>query len=162
MLGICELPADFTKLPTVAMAMSSNPCAYVLTYLDREPLTRRILSRREIYFDWSDDRPRRPFRIDLFDNEGEQIMVARVKDYRAIDTVEPMSNPPVMPTNIEITWPQKGNRIHLILSEMTTEDKWDVAACRFRDPETGDLPAGLSPADVIQVDRALDRGGATR
>ncbi len=161
-LGICQLPQDFSRIPTVIMRMSRDPCAYVLTYLDREPLTGRILSRREIYFDWDDKRPRLPFRVNLFDSEGEQIMVARLKDYRAIETAEPMSPAPVMPTNIEIDWPERGNRMHLILSEMTTEDKWGVAACRFRDPETDELPAGLSPAHVIQVDRALDAGGAIR
>jgi len=161
-LGVCALPADFTKLPTVALSMSRDPCAYVLTYIDRQPLTGRILFRREIFLTWDDKRPPRPFRINLFDNTGRRIMTARVKNYRPVEAAAAAGRPPVMPTDIEIAWPEKKSKVHIALSEMTTEDKWDVSACRFRDADTGELPGGLSPGDVVQVDADLTSGGPTR
>jgi len=161
-LSVCALPSDFTRLPTVALSMSCDPCAYVLTYIDRQPLTGRILFRREIFLTWDDRRPPRPFRINLFDNTGRRIMTARVKNYRPLKTAEATEHPPVMPTDIEIAWPEKHSKVHIILSEMTTEDKWDVSACLFRIPETNALPGGLSPGDVVQVDAGLVSGGPGR
>ena len=136
-LGLVELPADFTRTPTVLLRMDETPCrrAYVLTCIDRQPLTDRLVARREIDFDWSDQRPPRPTRIQFLDEYGRPVMVASLREYRAIrlaDVEAPATGPaasktapPVMPTDIEITWPATGSRIHVVLSEMTTEDRVD-------------------------------------
>ena len=158
-LTVCILPNDFTQLPTVLMRMSSNPCAYVLTYVDRQVLTGRIIARKDIYYTWDDTKPRRPFLVKLFGSDGRELVVAQLKNYRQIKTDQDLFTPPVMPTDIKITWTETGNQIRLILSEMTTEDKWDTEACRFTDSQTGALPPGISPADIVQVDKVLETEG---
>ena len=160
-LSICSLPTDFTKIPTVAMSMSSQPCAYVLTYIDHQPITNRIIFKREIYLTWSDDQPARPFLINLFDDAGRRVMTAHLKDYKPVKTAEPHDTPPVMPTDIDITWPQNKSRVHIVLSEMTIEDKWSVEACRFKDSD-GELPNGIPASSVTQVDAFLESGGRQR
>lgn len=156
-LGVCDLPQDFTKLPTVVMRMSHDPCAYVLTYLQRQATTGRIVSTKEVWFRWTEKGPARPFLVKLLGADGQEVMVARLSAYKPISS--PGKPIPHMPTDIRIAWPGKGSKVHIVLSEMTTEDKWQVEACRFLDPDTGDLPSGISPADVVQVDRALEAGG---
>jgi len=145
-LCICPLPADFTDAPTVAMTMDTRPehCAYVLTYIDRQPVTRRLGFRREVYFNWSHKPPAgpwwkklfappptelaqpRPFMVKFFDDQGRRIMTAKLKDYKPIDTTG-MENPPtvapVMPTDIHIDWPERNSSVHIVLSEMTARTR---------------------------------------
>ncbi|MFW6132668.1 MAG: hypothetical protein ACOC8F_02135 [Planctomycetota bacterium] len=83
-LGVCAVPSDLTELPTVALTMQTDPCAYVLTYVDRRPVSGQIGFRRKVYFRWSDDAPRRPFRVDLISPEGRRVLTARMSDYRPI------------------------------------------------------------------------------
>jgi len=133
-LGIVALPADFTRLPTVVMTMRTGPCAYVLSYLDRQPITGRILFRREVFFRWSDREQRRPFRVNLFDADGRGVMTAELKTYRTINVPgSPADRQPIMPTDIEIHWPEKKSRVHIVLSEMTAEPRGTREACRFFD-----------------------------
>ncbi|MBS3733812.1 MAG: hypothetical protein KGY99_02690 [Phycisphaerae bacterium] len=188
-LGICAVPDDLTALPAVAMTLQSDPCAYVLTYVDRRPVSGRIDFRRKVYFRWADEQPRRPFRVDLLSPDGRCVLTARLSRYRpiagpsdagntdgALDpdawlmgaeapdesasqtpaANEPDERRPVMPTDIVLErvghagepTPDGAEvrRVHLRLSNMTTSDKWDRAACRF-DPPT---------ARVIQVDRGVE------
>ncbi len=154
-LGIFELPDDFTKLPTVEVTMSCNPCAYVLTYLDTQPISGNIGFKREVYINWDTAKPRRPFMVNFFGPDGRRIMTAKLKDYKPIDTTgmdNPPASPPIMPTDIEIAWPEKKTSVHIMLSEMTTEEKWMREACQFK---PGNLPQ-------VHVDRALMDGGAAK
>ena len=159
-LGIFEMPKDFTKLPTLALSMSTDPCAYVVTCIDRQPVTNRLLFQREVYFRWSDTEPPRPFRINLFAADGRRIMTAELKDYRTIDTADGSDPRPVMPTDIHIEWvrwpgdPMQIRSIDLRLSEMTTDaaKASHKEACRFADG----LPTGLP---VVLVDEDLSTGG---
>jgi len=153
-LAVCPLPQDFTELPTVLMRMSKNPCAYVLTCVDRQARTGRIIATREIYFNWDDSGLRRPFMIKLLSPEGEHVMTAKLDKYRQIDTDPPETPAPLMPTDIRIDWPAKGNKVHLVLSDLTTADTWDVSYCRFAE----ELPSAIGPADIVQVDEALETG----
>jgi len=140
------LPDDFTRPPTVLMRLNDKPCecAYVLTLLDRQPLTGQIVARREVYLEWEANREPRAFRVDLLDEVGRTVMTARLKDYKPIAVVSeegtPAETPPaaaagpgpagangparaaqaVLPTDIEISWPRTGSRIHILLSEMKT------------------------------------------
>ena len=112
------------------------------------------------YFRWHKEDPPRPYRVELFDAAGRRVMTARLSDYRPVD-VSALDDPPpvqpIMPTDIEITArrvphaPLLIRRIHLRLSEMTAEDKWDRAACDFTPP------AGVVP---VQVDRRAGTGRA--
>ena len=164
-LGVLELPGDFTTLPTVTMRMSCDPCAYVVTFLDRQAVTNRIVYTRGVYFNWDDSELRRPFRVELFDSNGDLALVAKLGEYKPVDLGESAqpaavgdAEPPFMPTDIRISWPGNGSSVHIVLSDMTVDpDRGDVEAVRFRD-EGGELPAGLSPSQIIDVDRDLLMG----
>jgi len=165
-LNICSLPADFKNLPAVALAMSKKPCAYVVTYIDRCPGSGEIRFLREIYFRWSDSEPPRPFMIKFFDASGRRVATAKLGKYKAIEipdenddeNAQPAKASPVMPTDIDITWtdwPGRKNavrRIRLVLSEMTTEDKFSPRAFRFFE----NVPAGIEP---VSVDKPPHGGG---
>jgi hypothetical protein len=136
-LGLTPLPADFARIPNVQMRLHDQPCecAYVLTLLDRQPVTGAIVARRDVYMDWDANRPPRPFRVDLLDDAGRAVMIARLKNYKPVAIVgedAPAGPPAVMPSDIEITWPKAGSRIHMVLSEMKTR-KIDPDAFLFRD-----------------------------
>jgi hypothetical protein len=163
-LAVCPLPSDQTSIPAVVLDMHNTPgdCAYVVTCLDRQPVSGRILLRRQMFFRWSDDQsPARPYRVDLFDPAGRRVMTAELKDYRPID-VSKLDDPPAvkpeMPTDIDVVWnDQPGvkplvRRIHMVLSEMTAEDKWPREACKFTPP------SGVVP---VRVDRDV-LGAASR
>ncbi len=161
-LGICELPADFTKLPTVAMSMSKEPCAYVLTYIDRTPISNRIGFRREVYFRWSDTAGRRPFLMNFFSADGRRVMTARMKNYQPVELAgveKAPLEPVVMPTDItiEVCGQEKSSirRIHVVLSKMTTADKWQRPAVRFSE----NLPPGIKK---VQIDKHIGTGSAPR
>jgi len=165
-LAICALPEDPTRLPAVAVGMQNTPgdCAYVVTLIDRQPVTRRLLLKREVYFRWSETEPPRPYKVNLIDSAGRRVMTAHLKGYAPIDCSElddPPDPEPVMPSEIEIVCnPFPGvetfvRRIRLKLSEMTAEDKWDRDACDFSPPagiravsvdSPGRPRAGKSPA----------------
>ena len=164
-LGVFELPEDFTKLPTVALSMSASPPAYVVTYLDGPPAADRIAFCREVHFRWSTTEPPRPFQVNFFDATGRRVMTARLKDYQPIDIGEGKEGiRPEMPTDIDIesvSWPGLPNspvqRIHIVLSRMTTqlEDLADPReACLFFGPN---LPAGI---EVHRVDAPAVEGAA--
>jgi hypothetical protein len=164
-LSICELPDDFTKLPTVALSMDYDPeaYAYVLTYVDRQPISDRILFRREMYFIWSDCSPRRPFLIRFFDAQGRPVMSAELEGFQSIDVEEvgaPPRSPPVLPTDIRITWidPVTGktrSRLRLILSRMAARDLPYPDACSLRD----NLPHGWSLEEGVLLDGDVAVGG---
>lgn len=155
-LSVCELPQDLSRLPAMVMRMSCDPPAYVLTYIDRQPVTGKIIAKREIYYSWSDDGPRRPFLVKLYNGDGDLTMEAKLSNYRTIESDQASDTPPVMPTDIKIDWPRKASRIHIVLSEMTTEDKWDAEACRFREIDSEQLQSGIPLKNVVQIDRDLE------
>ena len=162
-LSVCDLPADMTDAPMVGMTMDTRPwhCAYVLTYIDRQPITRRLGFRREMYFHWKKDAPTtpsQPFMVKFLDAAGRRIMTATLKDYKPIvagDDGGEQPNPPVMPTDIRIEWPQKDSHIHLRLSEMTRQKKGNpakaVSLMRY-------LPEGIP---VKQIDRRVRPAGGS-
>ncbi|MGA2266204.1 MAG: hypothetical protein ABSH10_07225 [Phycisphaerae bacterium] len=154
-LNITALPDNFTTLPAVVMTLSDQPRAYVLTTIDRQPVSGEILCRKEIYCTWDDRQPPRPYRVNLFDAAGRCVMTAELKDYKPIHAAASAGPAPQMPTDVEITWPEKRSRIHLVLSDMTTDDTWDREQTLFR----SHLPAGLPPDQVTQVDKNLRGGG---
>ena len=124
-LGVCELPADQTRPPFVGQRISFDPPAYVLTFIDRQPVTRKFKFRREMYFRWSKTKARRPFMVKIFNDLGLVVLTAEMKSYREItlEDVDGNSGPaPVMPTDIKLTWHETGSKLHLVLSEMTTEE----------------------------------------
>lgn len=159
-LGVVNIPQDFTTLPTVSMTMDTNPhddYAYVLSYIDRQPISKRIGFRRELFFVWHDKKPRRLFKVNFYNMDGRRIMTARLGNWKPINVSE-MDNPPevqpIMPTRIELTSFNKKEevtaRIRIKLSEMTTADIWDAEACQLN------VPSDIPDENVLQVDRHLD------
>jgi hypothetical protein len=154
-LNITPLPGDFKTLPAAVLTLSDGPpWSYVISVLDRQPLTGEILCRREVRCTWDDRTEPLPYRVDLFDATGQPTMTAELRDYRTV-RAGGGSPPPRMPTDITLTWPQKRSRIHLVLSEMTTEPTWDRGQALFK----AHLPAGLTPDQITQVDGQLDAEG---
>ncbi len=152
-LSICELPEDFTTLPTVTMSMQTarGKCAYILSFIDRQAVSGSLISTRQILFDWSDTKPRRPFAVNFYDANGMEVLKAKLSGYEQIDTGSGDADSPIMPTDISIDWPGRKSSLRIRLSEMTTSPTGDPAmAARFDPP----VPA----EKVIQIDRHLDTG----
>jgi hypothetical protein len=159
-LCVNELPWDLTKLPAVALTMhrpakgifgpaAGDDYAYVLTYIDRQPVSNRILFKREVYFRWSDSQPCRPFKVNLIDGSGNRVMTAMLKDYQPIKMPEGYTGPvPVMPTDIDIAWPAKGSRIHIALSLMTVGRGDPDAASSF----AANKPSSISDIEYVDED----------
>jgi hypothetical protein len=135
-LCLVEMPPRQVQVPAVIMTLQpgvpgcndwKEPCAYVLSYIDRQPVTGRILMRRQVYFLWDDKAPARPFRVDFIAPDGRRVMTAELKDYQPVAGTGPA--PAMMPTDITISEvAQSGRktsgvqRIRLQLSEMTADE----------------------------------------
>lgn len=152
-LCVTELPNDLSQIPTVGLTLDNTPCAYkyVLTYIDRQPVSKKLMLRREMLYTWSDKvPPDHPFQINLLDSTGKRVMIATLKDYKPIGVGEGQKAP-VMPTDIDITWPGTGNRIHLVLSDMTVS-RGDPSLASPLD-ETPGLETTFVDEDVVTGDR---------
>ena len=172
-LGICQLPADQSNTPAVTLQMDTTPgrYAYVLDYVSRQPVSNRIVVRREFRFAWDEKRhswlaeilwgkeKRRLLdEINFFDARGRRIMSAAVGNYEPVDVSamdNPPETPPIVPTDIRITWfndrKQKTASVRLQLSQMTTEETWDTEICEF----LKNVPADIPPDKVIQIDKHI-------
>lgn len=157
-LAICELPADPSVPPFVAQRICFDPCAYVMTYIDRQPITGRFLFKRDVYLHWSVDEPRRAFRVDLLDENGLAVLTAEMKNYQPV-AMEDVEDAAVveMPTDILMRWHKSGGELRLKLSNMTTADRVDPEAYRF----FARLPRSLR-GQAKQVDAHLSTDAATK
>jgi hypothetical protein len=181
-LGVLELPTARDRLPAVALSMSRNPCAYVLTCIDRQPVTGQAVFKREIHINWSERDPRRPFQVVFFAPDGRRIMTARLANYQPVLGTKVRGRAAEIPTDItmvEEDWPGRKShlrRLHLVLGEMSVVHKspsgtdFDpVAAATFFDnlpeplkdhvnfvdepsPATQESPAGLPASPAAQED----------
>jgi len=157
-LGIMELPSDFSRLPTVALSMSIKDRAYVLTFIDRQPVTGDITLRREMYFDWTKSGPGRCAMVKFFDTTGRRVMTATLKSYKPVDiTDNDPSQKAYMPTDIEVAFISdsgKTSKLHMVLSEMTTKEKFQPDVFRL---DIRNIP----PENVVQVDAECGPGGCS-
>ena len=172
-LGICQLPSDQSKTPAVTLKMDTTPgrYAYVLNYVNRQPVSDKLVARREFRFGWDEKRPnwiskvfwgdfreRRLEEVNFFDAYGRKVMSAQVGDYEPItlsDLADQPETPPVMPTSVKITWfnERKGKTasVNLKLQQMTTEEIWDPEICEF----LTNLPESIPARTIIQVDKSI-------
>ena len=136
------------------MTLQNTPgdCAYVVRYLKPQPVSGHLKIWREVYFRWSDTKPRRPYRIKLYDADGLCRVVAEVSDYKRTNSF-PHSGllPSTMPTDIRITFPaiknvQTASSLHMRLSEMSTTRRFSKKAFDFR----SHLPTNIT--NPVQVD----------
>ncbi|MCL2701654.1 MAG: hypothetical protein FWE88_08170 [Phycisphaerae bacterium] len=170
LLNVTPLPWG-ADLPLAAMTVEGpivrngkrQPPSYVLTYVDRQPLTGRPLSRREVYFAWTDPAKqdfRQPYKIMFLGPEGRRIMTAYLSNYQEIaDSKTADGRPAVMPTLIELEhmpWPGvptvlKSMRISLSAfhSVRGDEDGDPKEASRFWQ----NLPTGLQ-GNIHMMDSA--------
>jgi len=153
-LGVTALPEPrASAMPAVVMTLETDPYAYVVRYLRPQPVTGHLKIWREVYFRWDDKRPRRPFRVKLFDADGLCRVIADVGQYAPVASDRQGEPPAIMPTDIRMSWPaiknmQPASSIHIRLSEMSTTRDFSKDVFDF----LSKLPAGLS--DPIQVDGA--------
>jgi len=152
-LCVTELPQLRPgAMPTVVMTLQSDPCAYVVRYIKPQPVTGHLKIWREVYFRWDDERPRRPFRVKLYDPSGRCRVTAEVGKYKPIEWDGPDDRGPIMPTDIRMTWPairnvQNASSIHVILSDVSAvKEDWSQSVFNFWD--------GLPAVDEHQVDEA--------
>ena len=154
-LTVTAMPSDLTQIPAVALTMSDDPPAYVVTYIDRQPISGRILFRREVYLPWAFDQPRRPYMVKVLDNQGRRVMTAHLSDYQPIDTstmLDPPALTPEMPTDIRI---QLHPRREALEAGGEVSDQGDVAgqieSIRIR---LADMQAETNDDDESRWDRA--------
>ncbi len=155
-LGITELPAvRADAMPAVVMTLQQKPCAYVVRYLNPQPVSGHLKIWREVYFRWSYTEPRRPYQIKLYDAAGLCRVIAKVSDYKPI-AIATDGDEPIMPTDIRITFPaiknvQPASSLHMSLTEMTTTKALPSRKVfDFR----SHLPAGIT--NPVQVDSACE------
>lgn len=126
-LTVCELPSVLTRIPFVGVTISLDPPAYVLTYVDRQVLSNKLRFTRKIYFAWSEKDPPKPFMVELLDGRGVAVLTAKLSDYKTItsevSSEEVEEAPPVMPTDIRLTWNQSGAELNLKLYNVTTKER---------------------------------------
>ncbi len=186
-LGVLEFSEDLTRLPVEGLrvrfdreayvrewkargGVAPDPCepvgfessAYVLTSIDRQPISGHVVFRRETWFNWSPDpnTPRRAFLVKVLDRRGWAVMTARLARWRAVDLSELESPPdpgPRMPTDVRIEFapprdPELRRRgyvrsLRLDLDELIAADLDYDAACGLR------LPSDFDPQRLIVVDR---------
>jgi len=172
-LGICQLPYGSSKDLGVTLRMDTTPgrYAYIVGYINRQPISNRLILSREYRFTWDEERPdglsefligkqkpRRVEEISFFDPEGRKLIRAEVSDYKPVELDPATDEPetaPIMPTNIRITWynrkQQKKYAIRLKLSQMTTEEIWDIEVCDFLE----NVPDEIEDYQIVQVDKGL-------
>lgn len=173
-LGITPWPGGSGGLPATALTLTHLPgeeipadqrCAYVLTTVARQPVSKNILFRRETYVTWDGDpnTPRRPFLVNVLDDQGRRLITARVSDYRPVDTSElesPPDQPPVMPTDIRLEFARPSairddarggyiSSMRIRLDELVMPDLLYFEVARKR------LPAGFPREKIRMVDSHL-------
>ena len=153
-LCVTEIPTDFSRLPAAVLRMDESIPAYVLSWVAPQPLSSEIIFRREVFFNWDGKAPR-AYRVDLFDVRGRVVMTARLRDYKPVRTAADEVQGPVMPSDIEITWPARGGRMRIVLSEMSSLKVWNRRQFLFEH----NLPAGVPLANVTQVDKDIPAEG---
>ena len=97
--------------------------------------------------------------IEFLSPDGEPVMAAKLKNYKPIA----LAGDSVMPTDItlEIARDRRGERarpvqrIHMVLSQMTTADKWDRSAVRFDE----NTPPGI---EKLQIDAHVKPSGGEK
>lgn len=151
-LGVTPLPLKETNPLAVHYVRQDWPFAQVIEYIER-PRTPAgqdgpMLLKRQVFFRWQVD-PKQPsailpqnvFMVKLFDNRGVNVMTAYLDNYQPVKLEDVDSDQPVtaqLPTDIKLVW-ESGETVHILLADMTTEDKFDPAVFEFYNR----LPAGM-------------------
>ncbi len=148
-LAVMELPYSQLRPPFVIQSYATDPCAYVLTFIDRQPVTNKLLARREIYFDRRQGKAIRPIRVMIYDDRGREVLRGDLADYQPIESPDARNDvpQPVMPTDIRLHWRKTGSEMHITLEGMTTEDRVVPEAYLLWDRLPGSLKGHLRQVD---------------
>lgn len=148
-LAVMELPSRQLGPPFVIQSYATDPCAYVLTFIDRQPITGKLLARREMYFDRREGKPRMPIRVMIYDDRGREVLRADLADYQPVHSPDTRNDQPqpVMPTDIRLHWRKTGSEMHITLEGMTTEDRVVPEAYLLWDRLPGPLKGRLEQVD---------------
>jgi hypothetical protein len=157
-LAISPMPLQRATPPFATRSYTTDPCAYVLTAIDRQPITGRMLFRRRLLIDRREGTPHRPIGLDVFDEQGRAVLTATMDDDQPItleDVDDAGAQPPVMPTAIRLSLLRSGSGLELKLNGMTTADRVDPEAFEF----FANLPPALKTV-AEPVDAHLVRSGS--
>jgi hypothetical protein len=152
LLGIIELPAGSVALRMERGGFAAGPCAYVLTC--SQPGTN--ISKREIYFTWTQEGPRRVFQVICFGRDGQRVLTAKLSDYGSVSGADVHGQPAIVPTDITMAGndsPGHKNHLrnlHLKLAGMKVGEVDPAEAAKFWD----NLPPALKDR-VVDIDKPL-------
>ncbi|HNX26957.1 MAG TPA: hypothetical protein PKK48_06070, partial [Phycisphaerae bacterium] len=166
-VGIVPLPQKGDNPLAVHYVRQEWPFAQVLEYIERQRTAKgcdgHMLLKRETFFRWQIDPaqptailPQEVFMVKLYDNRGVNVMTAYMDNYQPVKLEDADPNQPVvakLPTDIKLVW-QSGECVHMLLPDMTTEDKVDPAVFEFYNR----LPAGMG-AKTRRVDANVTSEG---
>jgi hypothetical protein len=154
LLGVIELPAGSVTLRMNSGGFAKGPCAYVLTCLDR-PSGANEAIKREIYFTWTENGPRRVFQVICFGRDGRRVLTARMSgDYQPVSGADAHGQPAVVPADITMVEDESpGHKSHLRnlrlkLAGAKVGEVDPAEAAKFWD----NLPPILKPR-VVDVDK---------
>ncbi len=154
--ALSPLPDDLSTMPTVVQRLKMDcPYAYVLSVIDRRPVSGQAVAKREMYFTWDVEKPRRLYKIVYVDDRGRHVMEAELEDFQPVDTSElpdPPAEPPVLPWKMKLTWfsPKSGKRsarLEIALKKAHTPDLLYVEAVR---------PSHIVPKSLLRGARLID------
>jgi hypothetical protein len=154
LLGIVELPPGSVTLNMDRGGFLKGSCAYVLTCQDSPGGANRLISRREIYFTWTQDGPRRVFQVICFGRDGRRVLTAKLSDYGPVSGADVHGQPAIVPTDITMVEDESPGhkshlrRLRLNLSGMKVGQADPSEAAKFWD----NLPPVLRD-HVIDVDK---------
>jgi len=121
---------DLTSMPGAILQMQGDhwPFEYILTCIDRQGSTQRIVPLHRMIFDWKKDvEPRLPRRIEYLDPNGVWVMTAKIRKYKPVDVADfpnPPQDPPVMPSEIIYTWRNARSGKKMITLTLELSDVW--------------------------------------
>ena len=158
LLGIIELPPGSATLTMNRGGFAAGPCAYVLTC--SQPGAN--ISKREIYFTWTQEGPRRVYQVICFGRDGQRVLTAKLSDYGPVSGAEVHGQPAIVPTDITMAGedsPGHKSRLRnlrLKLAGMKIGEAEPAEAAKFWD----NLPPVLKD-HVVDIDKPASEVTAT-
>jgi hypothetical protein len=122
LLGVLPWPTDLDAPSQVALETLDKPCVYQMLVFSRRDAWDGWYLARKIWLDRRADPPR-PYKVWLFDRQGQVAMEADLGDYEAVFMGGKVHGGPVIPTDIRIRWPDSDpvRAIRLRLSGASVE-----------------------------------------
>ncbi len=154
-LGLAPWPQDLDASTQVILKTPDKPCVYVMSSIAKRPEWGGWYLRAEQWLD-RHTTPHRPRRMWLFDRQGRGVMEAVLDRYRPVNAPDAGDNPPSMPTDIRMTWPNaegiRGIRIRLSGQAVGSDDRFIPPPRAFKRRIPADIddarPLRAAPGDA--------------